>query len=95
VRARAALRYYMKSFALIRVIAETSAPAWPTFALTSPLALRSVGQQAWLAGCTSSRRIPWLTVMHVHQLLVSPGLTVMHVHQLLVSPSRTLRILSA
>jgi hypothetical protein len=43
VRARAALRYHAKSFAVIPVMAETSPRACSAFALPGPLALRSQG----------------------------------------------------
>jgi hypothetical protein len=51
VRAQAALRYHVKSFAVIPVMAETSPRACSAFALPSPLGLKIPGK-AWLAGCT-------------------------------------------
>jgi hypothetical protein len=44
VRARAALRYHVKSFAVIPVMAETSPRACSAFALPGPLALSSRGK---------------------------------------------------
>jgi len=48
-RARAALRYQMKSFAVIPAMAETSPSAWPAFALPGPLALRP-GESSLVSG---------------------------------------------
>jgi hypothetical protein len=44
VRARAALRYHVKSFAVIPVIAETSPRACSAFALPGPLGLKIPGK---------------------------------------------------
>ena len=39
--------------------------------IARPACLKTKGKQAWLAGCTWRATITGLTVMHVHQLLVS------------------------
>ena len=49
MRARAALRCQMKSFAVIPAMAETSPSAWPAFALPGPLALRP-GETSLVSG---------------------------------------------